>query len=82
MAAEFETRNAGFLDHPEQTNKTVKLFWVGVGAKDPLANESAKNLVAMLNQHRIKNEFHESAGAHTWINWRHYLNEYSPLLFR
>ena len=82
VAAEFETRNAGFLDHPEQTNKTVKLFWVGVGAKDPLANESAKNLVAMLNQHRIKNEFHESAGAHTWINWRHYLNEYSPLLFR
>ena len=22
------------------------------------------------------------AGAHTWINWRNYLGEFAPLLFR
>jgi len=80
--ADFEERNAAFLNQPEKTNKAVKVFWVGVGEKDPLANASAKNLVAVLNKHGIKNEFHESSGAHTWINWRHYLNEYAPLLFR
>lgn len=80
--ADFEQLNAAFLDHADKTNKAVKVFWVGVGEKDPLANASAKNLVAVLNKHGIKHEFHESAGAHTWINWRHYLNDYAPLLFR
>jgi enterochelin esterase family protein len=80
--AGFEQLNAAFLDHADKTNKTVKVFWVGVGENDTGANASARNLVAVLNKHGIKNEFHESAGAHTWINWRHYLNDYAPLLFR
>ena len=78
----FEELNAAFLDHPDKTNRSVKVLWIGVGEKDPLANASSKNLVAVLNKHGIKNEFHESPGAHTWINWRHYLNDYAPLLFR
>ena len=60
----------------------VKLFWIGVGEKDPLANASAKNLAQVLDAHGIKHEFHESEGGHTWINWRHYLNDYAQLLFR
>ena len=80
--ADFEQLNAAFLDHADKTNKAVKVFWIGVGEKDTGANASAKNLVAVLDKHGIKNEFHESAGAHTWINWRHYLNSYAPLLFR
>jgi len=80
--ASFEELNSAFLDHPEKTNRSVKVLWIGVGEKDPLANTSSKNLVAVLNRHGIKNEFHESPGAHTWINWRHYLNDYAQLLFR
>jgi len=80
--ADFEKRNADFLSNPDKTNKMLKLLWIGVGEKDPLANTSAKNLVALLDQHGIKHEFHESPGAHTWINWRHYLNDYAQLLFR
>jgi len=26
--------------------------------------------------------YQETAGAHTWINWQLYLNEFAPLLFR
>jgi enterochelin esterase family protein len=33
-----------------------------------------------LTKHGIKNELHVSGGAHTWINWRHYLNEILPRL--
>jgi enterochelin esterase family protein len=80
--ADFEQLNAAFLDHADKTNKAVKVFWIGVGEKDTGANASAKNLAAVLDKHGIRNEFHESAGAHTWINWRHYLNSYAPLLFR
>lgn len=81
-ASDFQKRNAEFLDDAEKTNKMVKLFWIGVGEKDTGANASAKNLAEILKTHGIKNEFHESEGGHTWINWRHYLNEYAPLLFR
>ncbi len=79
---DFVKRNAPFFDSAERTNKLVKLFWIGVGEKDPLANASAKNLAAILKAHGIKSEFHESEGGHTWINWRHYLNDYAQLLFR
>ena len=80
--ADFEKRNAQFFENPEKTNKMVKLFWIGVGEKDPLANASAKNLARVLDAHGIRHEFHESEGGHTWINWRRYLNDYAQLLFR
>ena len=35
-----------------------------------------------LEKHGIKHELHISGGGHTWINWRHYLNELAPKLFR
>jgi enterochelin esterase family protein len=25
---------------------------------------------------------HETGGGHTWINWREYLNDFAPRLFR
>jgi enterochelin esterase family protein len=30
----------------------------------------------------VKHEFNISGGGHTWINWRRYLNELAPRLFR
>ena len=36
----------------------------------------------MLKKHGLAVAFKESAGAHTWTNWREYLNEFAPLLFR
>ena len=80
--ADFEKRNAAFFESPDKTNKAVKLFWIGVGDKDTLTNASAKNLGEVLKAHGVKYEFHESEGGHTWINWRHYLNDYAQLLFR
>ena len=79
---DFVKRNAQFLDNADKTNKMVKLFWIGVGEKDTGANASAKNLAGILKAHNIKAELHETEGGHTWINWRHYLNDYAQLLFR
>lgn len=38
--------------------------------------------VAMLEQHGFDVDFHKSGGGHTWINWREYLHEFAPLLFK
>ena len=35
----------------------------------------------LLEDAKIKHVFKKSDGAHTWINWRRYLNEFAPLLF-
>ncbi len=78
----FEQDNASFLDNAAMTNKELKLFWIAVGEKDALVGESANNLDKLLTAKGIKHEFHLSEGGHTWINWRHYLNDYAQLLFR
>jgi enterochelin esterase family protein len=80
-AAEFEKRNANFLDSAEKVNKSVKLLSISVGDKD-FTLAGSKALSEALNKHGIKNEMHTSGGGHTWINWRHYLNDFAPRLFQ
>lgn len=47
----------------------------------PNLQEYAYIGVDMLKTHGFNVVFQESAGGHTWINWRQYLNEFAPLLF-
>lgn len=80
-ADDFEKRNTAYLNDADRVNRLVKLFSISVGDKDFTLNGS-KNLSELLNKHGIKNELHLSGGGHTWINWRHYLNELAPKLFQ
>ena len=36
----------------------------------------------MLKKHGFDVVYNETDGAHTWINWRNYLNEFAPKLFQ
>jgi enterochelin esterase-like enzyme len=78
-AADWETRNAAFLDN-RKINDWIKLFSISVGDKD-FTLSGSKALAEVLTKHGIKNQLHISGGGHTWINWRHYLNDLVPLLF-
>ena len=60
----------------------MKLLWVAAGSNDTLAGPGTKHLAEILDAKGIRHEYHESEGGHTWINWRHYLNDYAQLLFR
>lgn len=62
-------------------NKSVKLLTVTVGDKD-FALAGSKALAGLFEKHGIKHELQITGGGHTWINWRHYLNELAPRLFR
>jgi enterochelin esterase-like enzyme len=61
--------------------KGLKLVWFSTGSNDGLLPTS-KSTVELLQKHGFKAEFHESPGAHTWINWRNYLDEFAPKLFQ
>jgi enterochelin esterase-like enzyme len=75
-----KTFAAAFGD-PAATNKKLKLFWIACGKADP-GFRSAQRLDEVLKNHHIEHTFVASEGAHTWRNWRSYLDQMAPLLFQ
>lgn len=64
-----------------QKQKGYKLYWMGMGKTDFLYNpfqDFRKKLDAL----DFKYTYRESEGGHNWANWRMYLTEFVPLLFR
>ena len=59
----------------------INLYWIGCGADD-FVYASAKTLREVLDKHDFEYTYYESSGGHTWANWRIYLSELAPLLFR
>jgi enterochelin esterase-like enzyme len=78
--ADFPTSFATLTANPAASNQKLHLLWLGCGTDDGLflASESFSKF---LDDAHIKHTFHQSTGAHTWINWRQYLAEFAPQLF-
>lgn len=64
-----------------QFSKHPALYWIAIGDSDFLykGNEDFRKL---LDQHGFPYEYHESDGGHIWRNWRHYLSQFAPRLFK
>jgi enterochelin esterase family protein len=58
----------------------LELVWFSTG-KDDFLLDTTKATVAMLEKHGFDVVYEESAGGHTWINWREYLAKLAPQLF-
>ena len=76
----WEDNHKESLDNPK-LKKGVKLIWMSTGKDDALITTS-RATVEMLKKHGFNPVFNESPGAHTWINWRNYLGEFAPQLFK
>lgn len=57
------------------------LYWIAIGDDDFLYNDNVKyrELLDSMNLHYT---YVETGGGHMWRNWRIYLSEFVPLLFR
>ena len=75
----FEERHKEILAN-EKLKKGLKLFWFATG-KDDFLVETSRATVEMLKKHKFDVTYKETEGAHTWIVWREYLNEFAPQLF-
>lgn len=62
-------------------NKKLKLFYLYCGDADFLF-EANKTFHAALDQKGIKHTFTVSPDGHVWRNWRDYLADFAPRLFR
>ena len=64
-----------------QFAKKPALYWIGIGTADFLykANEDYRK---MLDKMGYKYTYYETGEGHIWKNWRIYLTEFAPLLFK
>ena len=61
--------------------KNPKLFWIGIGKTDFLYSNNTA-LRGVLDSKKHKYTYMETEGGHIWRNWRIYLSEFVPLLFK
>lgn len=68
----------------EALNKKMKLFWLGLGTKEPSPFPGSIGAFRnMLDNQGIKYVWYESPEtAHEWQTWRRCLNQFAPLLFK
>ena len=76
----WEEQHKETLDNAD-LRKGLKLLWFATGKEDFLI-ETSRATVEMFKKHGFDVVYKESAGGHTWINWRDYLHEFAPLLFQ
>lgn len=76
----FEQKHQAVLDNAS-LKEELKLFWFATGSEDFLV-ETTRATVAMLKNHDFDVVYDETAGGHTWENWRAYLHAFAPMLFR
>lgn len=63
-----------------QKDAGYKLYWIGMGKSDFLY-QTGEDYRKRLDELGMNYDYHESAGGHTWSNWRKYLVLFTSLLF-
>jgi enterochelin esterase family protein len=79
-AADWEKEYASKLDSPA-LKKGLKLLYFATGKDDFLVTTTEASM-AFFKKHGFTPVYNSSAGGHTWINWRDYLVDFAPQLFR
>lgn len=64
-----------------QMKNGYKLYWIGIGKTDFLYKH-VTDYRGKLDKMGMKYVYRESEGGHTWTNWRVYLSEFVPQLFK
>jgi enterochelin esterase-like enzyme len=65
----------------KQMEEGYKLYFIACGNADFLYRNN-QDLMAKLDEQGMPYTFRESEGGHIWKNWRLYLTEFAPKLFK
>lgn len=65
----------------QQLKNGFKLYWIAIGKTDFLYKNNVE-FRSKLDAMKFPYIYRESEGGHTWTNWRTYLSEFAPQLFK
>lgn len=69
-------------DNAETINRNVKNFWISMGGKEDIAYNNCKIMLAKFDELKIRYQYSEYPGGHTWPVWRNNLYNFAQVLFR
>lgn len=75
---DYEAANAAAL---QRAAKEMKLVYYAMG-KDDFLYRTVAPTREMLGRQGITHVYNETGGGHTWLNWRDYLNDFAPRIFK
>lgn len=75
---EFSKANDAAL---KRSARELKLLYLAMG-RDDFLHETVAPTRAMFDRYHIAHVYNESGGGHEWPNWRRYLADFAPRLFR
>jgi enterochelin esterase-like enzyme len=78
--ADFSQDFGTFAANSKVANRELHLLWLGVGRQDGLFG-ATDTFSKFLDAAEIKHTYITSEGKHSWIVWRQYLRDFTPLLF-
>jgi enterochelin esterase family protein len=64
-----------------QKNNGYNLYWIGIGKTDFLYKH-VEAYRGKIDEIKMPYVYHETEEGHTWTNWRDYLSEFAPQLFK
>ncbi|MDR2292399.1 MAG: esterase [Prevotellaceae bacterium] len=64
-----------------QFDKKPKLYWIAIGKTDFLYKAN-QDYIKSLDEKGYKYVYYETGDGHIWRNWRIYLSEFVPMLFK
>lgn len=73
---EFMKNNAATI------NNNLKSFWIAMGGKEDIAYSNCKIMLSKFDEMKIKYEYSEYPGGHTWPVWRNNLYNFAQVLFK
>lgn len=72
-----------FISNNQQAiGNNLKLLWIAMGGKEDIAHNNCKIMLARFDDLKLKYQYSEYPGGHTWPVWRNNLYSFAPLLFK
>lgn len=80
-AAEAKAFGDAHAEALARSARDLRLMYLAVG-RDDVVYDTVAPAREMLDRFHIRHVYRETDGGHTWLNWREYLADFAPRLFR
>jgi enterochelin esterase-like enzyme len=83
MQNEIAQKQYDFMkNNANSINSNLKQFWIAMGGKEDIAYKNCQLMLAKFDEMKIKYNYSEYPGGHTWPVWRNNLYNFAQLLFK